>query len=146
MTNDPIASYIATCTCPDIDGNMRTANAPDCPRHGDLADPFANIPNASDEEYAGTELETTAERTRREARESGVYRSADGNVTAVPVGSDFSYVTTSYCPSCGQTVKWSTVYSPAHWVHLTNLATIQCPDIAALDYLPGPQGQIVGLS
>ena len=31
------------------------------------ADPFANIPDADDDEYVGTGLETTAERERRTA-------------------------------------------------------------------------------
>ena len=51
------------------------------------ADPFAGIPNASDDEYAGTELETPRQRQRRYA----------GLVAGTP--------SVTGCPSCGSEVR-----------------------------------------
>ena len=41
------------------------------------ADPFDRIPNAGDDEYAGTELETPQQRERRTARDIGAQRASE---------------------------------------------------------------------
>ena len=69
------------------------------------SDPFAGIPNASDDEYAGTILETPQQRDRRFA----------GRVAGTPPADG--------CPSCGSEVRAECGYVPG----FTGMP-VTCPD------------------
>ena len=50
---------------------------------------------------------------------------------------DVGMITTT-CPACGETLRWSLSYGEPHWVHVSVLACVQCPDVRASDGLPAP--------